>query len=191
MPIVIGAKRESSFTDPIGLLGDCHRRVERFLAVLVHVAEQAHGEPFTGERRTAWDTALRYFREAAPKHTADEEESLFPRLRAMDRSDVKALLARVDGLELDHVRAAQAHAEIDRLGLAWLANGRLSQEDAARLIAVLADLAELYRAHLAIEDTEVFPLAAEVLSATDREAIGGEMAVRRGLGPRTSVTRQG
>jgi hypothetical protein len=49
MPIVIGAKRESSFTDPIGLLGDCHRRVERFLAVLVHVAEQAHGEPFTGE----------------------------------------------------------------------------------------------------------------------------------------------
>jgi hypothetical protein len=82
------------------LLGDCHRRVERFLAVLVHVAEQAHGEPFTGERRTAWDTALRYFREAAPKHTTDEEESLFPRLRAMDRADVKALLARVDGFRV-------------------------------------------------------------------------------------------
>ena len=76
MPIQIGAKRESSFTDPIGLLGDPHRRVERFLAVLIHVAEQAHGEPFTGEQRTAWDTALRYFREAAPKHAADEEESL-------------------------------------------------------------------------------------------------------------------
>jgi hemerythrin-like domain-containing protein len=134
---------------------------------------------------------LRYFRDAAPKHTADEEESLFPRLRAMDRADVKVLLARVDGLEQDHVRAGAGHAEVDRLGLAWLANGRLSQEDAARLIAVLADLAELYRAHLAIEDTEVFPLAAKVLSATDREAIGGEMAVRRGLGPRTSVTRQG
>src|ERR1017187_10966064 len=74
MPIVIGAKRESSFTDPIGLLSDCHRRVERFLAVRVHVATQAPGEPFTGEQRTAWDTALRYFREAAPKHTADEEE---------------------------------------------------------------------------------------------------------------------
>ena len=191
MPIVIGAKRESSFTDPIGLLGDCHRRVERFLAVLVHVATQAHGEPFTGEQRTAWDTALRYFREAAPKHTADEEESLFPRLRAMDRSDVKALLARVDGLEQDHVRAAQAHAEIDRVGLAWLANGRLSPEEASRLAALLAQLAELYRAHIAIEDTEVFPLAAKVLSAWDREAIGREMAVRRGLSPRVSVTREG
>jgi hemerythrin-like domain-containing protein len=183
MPIQIGAKRESSFTDPIGLLGDCHRRVERFLAVLIHVAEQAHGEPFTGERRTAWDTALRYFREAAPKHTADEEESLFPRLRAMDRSDVKALLARVDGLEQDHVRAAQAHAEIDRVGLAWPANGRLSPEEASRLAALLAQLAELYRSHIAIEDTEVFPLAAEVLSVLDRQAIGGEMAVRRGLAP--------
>ena len=191
MPIVIGAKRESSFTDPIGLLSDCHRRVERFLAVLVHVATQAHGEPFSGEQRTAWDTALRYFREAAPKHTADEEESLFPRLRAMDRSEVKALLARVDGLEQDHVRAAQAHAEIDRLGLAWLANGRLSPEEASRLAALLAQLADLYRAHIAIEDTEVFPLAAEVLSVLDRQEIGGEMAVRRGLSPRVSVTREG
>ena len=101
----------------------------------------------------------------------------------MDRSDVKALLARVDGLEQDHVRAAQAHAEIDRVGLAWLANGRLSPEEASRLAALLAQLAELYRAHIAIEDTEVFPLAAKVLSAWDREAIGGEMAVRRGLAP--------
>ena len=90
-----------------------------------------------------------------------------------------------------HVRAAKAHAEVDRLGLAWLANGRLSQEEASRLTAVLAELAELYRAHLAIEDTEVFPLAAAVLSALDRQAIGGEMALRRGLGTRVSVTRQG
>ena len=33
MPIVIGAKRESDFTDPIGMLGDCHRRIEMFLNV--------------------------------------------------------------------------------------------------------------------------------------------------------------
>ena len=42
MPIVIGAKRESNFTDPIGMLGDCHRRIEMFLNVLVRVAETAH-----------------------------------------------------------------------------------------------------------------------------------------------------
>jgi hypothetical protein len=37
--------------------------------------------PLTEETRAALETALRYFREAAPKHTADEEESRFPRLR--------------------------------------------------------------------------------------------------------------
>jgi hypothetical protein len=40
MPIVIGAKRESDFTDPIGMLGDCHRRIDRFLNVLVRVAAE-------------------------------------------------------------------------------------------------------------------------------------------------------
>ena len=79
MPIVIGAKGESDFTDPIGMLGDCHRRIERFLNVLVSVAEQARGEAMNAEQHSALET-LRYFREAAPKHTADEEESLFPRL---------------------------------------------------------------------------------------------------------------
>ena len=59
--------------------------------------------------------------------------------------------------------------------LAWLASGRLSPRKASRRIAVLAELSELYRAHIAIEDTEVFPVAAEVLSALDREAIGREM----------------
>ena len=45
MPIVIGAKRESDFTGPIGMLGDCHRRIDRFLNVLVRVA--AERPPFS------------------------------------------------------------------------------------------------------------------------------------------------
>src|SRR6478752_4203174 len=99
MPIVIGAKRESDFTDPIGMLGDCHRRIEMFLNVLVRVAETVHGEELTQEQRSALETALRYFREAAPKHTADEEESLFPRLRQIENDEVRALLARIESLE--------------------------------------------------------------------------------------------
>jgi hemerythrin-like domain-containing protein len=80
MPIVIGAKRESDFSDPIGMLGDCHRRIERFLNALLTVATSAKGGPLTSEQQTALAASLRYFLEAAPKHTADEEESLFPRL---------------------------------------------------------------------------------------------------------------
>lgn len=183
MPVVIGGKPESTFADPIGLLGDCHRRIERFLSVLVQVAAEAHGGLLSDDQRIAWDTALRYFREAAPKHTADEEESLFPRLRGINRPEVRALLARVDTLEKEHVCAGKAHDEVDRLGRLWLDDGSLSPERASRLSTVLAQLSELYRRHLTMEDGEVFPLAAAVLSAPDRKAIGGEMASRRGLKP--------
>lgn len=183
MPIQIGAKRASDFTDPIGLLGDCHRRIERFLLALLTVTIEAKGVPLTDEQRTALSTALRYFRDAAPKHTADEEESLFPRLHQLGQAELQPLLARIDSLRQDHVRAAKSHFEVDRLGELWLTSGRLSSQDAERLATLLGQLAELYRRHIAIEDMEIFPFAARALASADRQAIGAEMAARRGLAP--------
>jgi len=182
MPIVIGAKRESDFTDPIGMLGDCHRRIERFLNALLTVATGAKGGPLTNEQQTALATSLRYFREAAPKHTADEEESLFPRLSRLDRPDLQPLLARIDSLQQDHECAERSHREVDRLGQLWLANGRLSPQDAEDLATLLTQLTALYRRHIAMEDTEVFPFAANALASSGRLAIGTEMAARRGIG---------
>lgn len=137
MPIVIGAKRESDFTDPIGMLGDCHRRIEMFLKVLVRVAEQARGGKLNEEQRGALETALRYFSEAAPKHTADEEESLFPRLRRIESADVRALMARIESLEEEHVCADRSHGEVDSLGRLWLKDGALPADQAARLLTLL------------------------------------------------------
>jgi hemerythrin-like domain-containing protein len=177
MPIVIGAKPESNFTDPIGLLTDCHRRIERFLSVIVRVAADARGGPLSPEQRSALETALRYFRDAAPKHTADEESTLFPRLR----SCAPQALAEIEALESDHDRAGLQHAEIDRLGREWLDTGTLSANDAARLKAILAELSNLYRKHIAVEEGSVFPTAAAVLPQSERIAMGKEMAARRGL----------
>ncbi len=180
MPIVIGAKPESSFEDPIGLLTDCHRRIENFLSVLVKVTGEAQGGALTPEQRGALERALQYFREAAPKHTADEEESLFPRLRGLDNADAAKVLHRVEGLESDHVVAVERHAAIDRLGQLWLTDGSLAAEDCAQLSGQLAELSALYRSHIEVEEHEVFPMAARVLNAGDRQAMGGEMAARRG-----------
>jgi hemerythrin-like domain-containing protein len=182
MPILIGGKRESDFTDPIGMLGDCHRRIVRFLHVLVELATQQKGGPLPDEQRTLLSTSLRYFREAAPKHTADEEESLFPRLRSVDSNDMDAVLARIDSLEQDHECADRSHIEVDRLGRLWLIDGHLSSEDASRFEELVCQLETLYRHHIGIEDTEVFPFAARVLAAVERQAIGKEMAARRGIG---------
>lgn len=70
---------------------------------------------------------------------------------------------------------------MDHLGQLWLRDGKLPPEQASRLLALLVPLRDLYRHHIATEDHEVFPAAAAALSVADREAIGNEMASRRGI----------
>ncbi len=181
MPITIGAKPGSGFRDPMGLLADCHRRIESFLSVLIRVASEAKGGILRAEQRSALETALRYFREAAPKHTHDEEESLFPRLRSLDRPEVNVSLAKVDTLEREHVEMERLHAEVDRIGQAWLAAGTLPSTDAQRLSELLSILDRSYRGHIEIEERDIFPVAAAALAEADRMEIGNEMAKRRGL----------
>jgi hemerythrin-like domain-containing protein len=179
MPVIIGAKPESHYSDPIGLLTDCHRRIERFLGALARLAAESRGGELPPDHRASLETALRYFREAAPKHTADEEKTLFPRLRACGRPEIDAMLSKVESLERDHDRADLAHVEIDRLGQQWLAQGTLKADDAARLTELLDELTVLYRDHIALEEGAVFPQAAAVLGPDDRKKMGEEMAARR------------
>ena len=90
---------------------DCHRRIERFLSILLQVSRAARGEALNKEQRGA----------------------------------------------------------------------TLSGSGAARVPAVLEQLGDLYRAHIAVEEGDVFPAAAKSLTAREREAMGGEMAACRGL----------
>lgn len=178
MPIVIGQKPDHDFTQPVGLLGDCHRRVERFLGVLVNIGSTS-GAPLDAASRAALDNALRYFREAAPRHTADEEVSVFPRLRALAAAEVRDALADLDRLEADHRRVAPLHAEIDDLGRRWLEQGVLAPEPAARFRQITEVLTAAYREHIRLEDTLIFPLAERHLAPADLQSIGTEMAARR------------
>lgn len=181
MPVNIGTGPEHSFKEPLGLLSDCHRRVERFLGVLARVADEVRGAPLSEEQARAVMIALKYFREAAPRHTADEEESLFPRMRSCGGPEVEAALERVAALEGDHRRAEQLHAESDALFQEWLHEGRLNVEKDARLRAAMAELLAIYGEHIRVEDEYVFPLAGRALDQDAKEAIGREMASRRGV----------
>lgn len=177
MPVQIGAVAHS-FSDPTGLLSDCHRRIEMFLGYLDAIAKVG-GSPLTDETRRALDSALRYFREAAPKHTADEEESLFPRLRQVSHPGVQSALARLDELENDHRWAAPLHAEVEILGQRYLSQGSLSAKEAEEFRETVTKLASMYQQHISVEDEVVFPAAAQLLSRAERVAIGDEMASRR------------
>ena len=179
MPVQIGAKSHS-FSDPTALLSDCHRRIEMFLGWLERVASLID-KPLTDDARSALESALRYFREAAPKHTADEEESLFPRMRKLSDPDTRSALSRLDALEDDHRRADSLHAEIDTLGRRCLEQAHLSAAETQRFRQAVAELASIYEGHIQIEDQAVFPVAAGKLSEVEKAAIASEMAERRNL----------
>jgi hemerythrin-like domain-containing protein len=181
MPVRIGKAIESDYTNPLGMLSDCHRRIEGFLNLLVVVTDQMAGAKLGAEERQALETALRYFREAAPKHTRDEEESLFPRLRALQNPVAQAAFSTLDNLHEDHEIADLAHQEVEALCQQWLADDELAKEDCARLRDLLERLKRIYESHIAVEDTQVFPLAEKLLEASAIQAIAAEMAARRGI----------
>src|SRR6266508_4894877 len=179
MPIAIGQKLESDFRNPLGLLSDCHRRIERFLAVLITISEEAQGKKLNDTQSQQFEAGLRYFREAAPKHTLDEEESLFPRMRNHKCAGNSKVFAALDALHTDHRAADLRHKGVDELGRAWLSEHQLPPDDTRLLIDLLNRLREMYKKHIAIEDEEIFPLAATILDRADLKAIAREMALRR------------
>src|SRR5512141_2227909 len=101
-----------------------------FLGVL-KAAAALNGRQLNEDERRSLDNALRYFREAAPKHTADEEQSLFPRMRQTGSAEAQTALAELERLEADHRWADPLHARVDELGQKWLAAGKLESLDAA------------------------------------------------------------
>jgi hemerythrin-like domain-containing protein len=174
--IQIGAKLDSGFDDPIGMLIDCHRRIEHFLHILCLVAGRAHGRGLTNEEKEAVEAALNYFRVGGQRHNADEEESLFPRLRA---TRMGASASDLGGLESDHKLANTLHATVEELYRAWIAAGRMSPGDGERILAATDQLKRLYEEHIRIEEGVVFPRAVEVLDVRALVAMGREFRARR------------
>ena len=93
--------------------------------------------------------------------------------------ECEAVFIRMDALEKDHQWAESLHVEVDRLGRQYLEGGILPEAEAAEFRKAVEALAAMYRWHIAVEDEALFPLAATVLSETDKLAIAGEMAGRR------------
>jgi len=183
VPIQIGGRADHGFDEPLGLLSDCHRRIEYFLQVLRAVSERAAGGALSPPQRADFEAALRYFATAAPRHTADEEESLFPRLRQSNDAAAAQALDIVGRLERDHEDAARHHAAVDDLVRRWLDADALEAPRARELSEHLAALRAIYTQHIAIEDQEVFPAAGRLLSRDQLGEIGREMAARRRTEP--------
>ncbi|MGB6194225.1 MAG: hemerythrin domain-containing protein [Terracidiphilus sp.] len=177
MAVQIGKKPDAGFDDPIGMLKDCHRRIENFLRVLCIVAERAGGRALTPEEGEAVAGALRYFQDGGARHNADEEESLFPRMRGAAALDSE--LHELAGLEGEHREAGELHAKVERLYRRWLDQHVLGADDAGLLLEATRRLETLYARHIEAEETVVFPRAASCLAPATLAAIGAEFKARR------------
>jgi len=176
MGIQIGARPDAGFDDPIGMLKDCHRRIEHFLNIVCVVAGRAHGRSMTEEEASAIQAALHYFRVGGQRHNADEEQSLFPRMRAAASADDAG---EIGDLAHDHRDAGDLHAKVDVLYSGWIANGALTPEQRHELAAATAALRQLYERHIELEERVVFPRAAQMLSRESISAMGEEFRLRR------------
>ena len=179
MPVVIGAKPDSGFDDPIGMLKDCHRRIESFLGILFQVCRLAQGRTLSDEERQAIEAALRYFAQSGPRHNEDEEQSVFPRLRA---SSVAAGTESVQRLEEEHHEASAYHDEVTLFYSQWIAEGSLSPENEKSLLVRTEQLQRLYAEHIRIEEEVVFPRAAALFNQQTIDEIGKEFKARRSAG---------
>jgi len=181
MAVQIGAKKLAGFDRPLEMLVDCHRRVEHFLDVMLKVEEIYRGRSLDEDGRRALTAAREYFKNAAPKHTADEEESLFPRLKSNLAADSDVRRA-IEHLQSDHQFADEVHERVDRLAALWLATKTpLPPDSAEQLRNDLVALRRHYADHIRWEEEQVFPTAGEALAPNDLSAVGREMHRRRNL----------
>ena len=162
---------------PFEMLEACHERVQRSLQLLHRLIDHLQNKGHDASAALAASDVLRYFKVAAPLHHQDEELHVFPPLLALQDAQVTAV---VEQLLSDHRAMEQAWIPAAQVldmvaaptSLPWQAL------DAAQLLQ-LQHFAGLYTAHIALEESLVYPKARESLSAAALQAMSADMVARR------------
>ncbi len=148
----------------------CHRRIEERLDTMERAA--AHLEDLREEALQAFSSAFQFMDTSGVLHTADEEESLFPRLRPLLEQGERTYLA---GLEHDHTEAHRMYTSLKSL----IASPEQTEEWRAQVRGVVERLTALYRRHIASEDDALQTYAEQHLGPEVLAEIATEMKRRR------------
>jgi pyridoxamine 5'-phosphate oxidase len=157
----------------------CHRRIEERQATLERVVPLLQLPATPVEALEAVERVRRFLDSSGVLHTADEELSLFPRLRTKATAEEVSFFER---LEADHDAAETIYADLKAVV------GKLAHRPDAALVgqftSLVDRLCDAYRRHIEEEDTRLIPIARRLLSEADLSVIAGEMKSRRQLSPR-------
>lgn len=154
---------------PLALLEGCHRQIRRTLRGLAALADRGH--PADPLARTTAEACLRYLRVGLPLHSEDEDESLAPRL--LEQHGLPpAVPAALDTMEAEHEAIHRAVDELVHQLERWL--------DGDAVVLAPAHLTHLLEAHLALEESVVFPHVSALSEDVQRRLVGEVRQRRRG-----------
>jgi hemerythrin-like domain-containing protein len=173
----------SRIEDPLQHILTCHEQIERRLVTLQNAAMMvgfAEGAMLQ-DAAVALEYEVEVLDAIDKLHTEDEEESLFPRLRANLKNDDAVLEPLMRSLELQHQNEQAAFAKLRAVVKAVAASGQQPSEHASSCEELVQELANVCRSHMALENDSLVPLARKALTAADLSAIGAEMRRRWGL----------
>jgi hemerythrin-like domain-containing protein len=174
-PLTLVRAPAAGFDEPFEMLAACHERVERMLVALERIMAHVDAHGADDDARSAARDVMRYFDQAAPQHHEDEERHVLPVLRDGGQG------ALADRLHNDHRLMAEAWAELC-IDLSALADGDALAVPLVQAPGRWGEFAALYRAHVARENRDAYPLAAPAINGDLRAAMVRDMARRRGLG---------
>ena len=165
------------FDQPIAVLKHCHDKIRKQLQTLQRLLAHLPMAGPDSEAQQAATAVLRYFREAAPNHHADEEEDLLPMLQA---TAAGADLALLQGL-LPQILEEHREMELIWIKLAAQLEGILSGTATALLHGDVTRFVNLYTAHMEKEEAHVAPMAKRLFGAGQMRQLGLAMRARRNI----------
>ena len=164
----IAADASSTLDHPLEHLVACHSRIEERLAVLERAADALDTQPEAA--RQALESVFRYFETSGANHTADEEESIFPRISDRLTDEERAYL---EHLEAQHREADELYFRVKQVPLPGVAAGEYR--------SAVTRFCELYRQHISSENDRLIGIGKRLLTAPELESVSSEMRRRRGL----------
>lgn len=164
------------FRDPFDLFMGAHDEIREALDVLQRLSTRTPGEPASAQDRAAAQDLVGFLEQGILPHHREEERELWP------------LVARADATADEHAAfvglARRLQAEHEELEARWSAVGRSLRELAAGRTAgidaaALAELAQRYREHAALEEDVLVPLARHLLAPDEQGRLAISLLLSR------------
>ncbi len=158
--------------EALKIIHEEHRALAALLETLRLLAERLG--PVADPRDLSLIRAIFFYIDEFPErlHHAKETSLLFPRLRSRAAEAANVL----DTLDEQHARGESAIRELEHLLLAY---EQLGERRRKPFIAALNRYVEFYTGHMAIEDTQVMPLAEKRLTEEDWRELNAAFAENR------------